>query len=426
MKCMEFENLLSCYFEEDIDYSVKEAMDNHIKDCDSCREKLNKRKKMIATFKYVFEDEDIEFKSRREEIIKNINNSKYTGSLGNKIFYSLRNHKNAWSGTVAAVFLMFIVIKFGGNFYDTIMHYSEKVKENNKINNAVGVEKINKGKKPSNDKADINISEDIAYVVLPRQQLNPTGDGMSNIVSSQYRKKLDDTLKNMRGLSTGVGPWRIIYCNNDKLMFYNYNHLIAYNYNEKNKGIYSILDFSKLKVGSYQGSEIIDFSFSPDGNYCLIGTSTMEIDIKGTKSLYIYNINDGTIKEIVTNFNMKKDNIIWYSLSSRWVVSAKDDGKTIIWDVNNFKALKTLPMDIKKVKDNAGRFLNFDNLKFKKNNGNISNINTGKIVDKWWFKDENTLIGVPYRTDIQGVKLSDFEIVEINIVDRTGKIVFRP
>jgi hypothetical protein len=427
---MEFVNLIPYYLDGDVDTKIKIEMDNHIKTCESCKEKLNKRKKLIASFKYVLETEDINLKSKKSEIIKNINSSRYSTKKIPKLFYHLNTHKFFYTSTLAAVLLMFIILNFGGNLYNASIKYNYSTKAEDKALNSQSNSMITKEK---NDMPIVQTQPTstviIKYDILSKEKLNQTGSGISPMVNSTYAQKLDSTLKKMKTLSPGVGPFRIIYCNNDKLMFYNYNHLVSYNYNEKEKGIYSILDFSNLKVGSYQGSLSIDFSFSPDGNYCLIGTFTSERDITYDKNLYMYNVNDGTVKEITTSFCMIKDNVKWYSSlasSSKWIVSAKDDRNTILWDVDKSKALEGLPTNIKEVKSNAGKYLNFDNLIVKDNKGMVTKLDAGNYSESWWFKDDNTLVGVPYRTDMENSKLSDFEVVEININDKTGKIVFRP
>lgn len=431
MKCMKFESLLSSYFDEDVDIKIKEEMNVHIKDCPSCQDSLNKRKKLMASFKYVLEDEDIQVISRKKEIIKNINSSRYSKNLRNKVFRHLNRYKPVYISTLAAGFLLLVLLNQGVNISSQKTSYSKANSLENKV------EKADK----SNSSFDTQIpaikptsTVAIKYDALPNDQLNPTGDGISSIVKSECRKGLLNTLKEMRDLPPGVGPWKTIYYNNDKLMFYNNNHLVAYDYNEKEKGIYAILDVSSLNVGSYQGSQVIRFSFSPDGNYCLFGTYTGEIDIKYNKDLYIYNVADGTVKKILTNFCFSEDNVIWYSsqdVSPRWIVSAKDDKTSIMWDVNSSKPLGTLPPNIKEAKVNVKKYLYFDNLNVKDNTGYTFKLDTERSADRWWFKDESTLVGVPFKdtsnmTGKMDLRLLDFEIVEININEKTGKIVFRP
>jgi hypothetical protein len=421
MKCVKFVTLISNYLEGDIDSKVKVEMDNHIENCPSCREKFEERKELLDTFKYMLADEKIQIKSRKNEILTNIDRSRYTSSIVNKTFYRLYLKKGAFIGVVAAVFLMFIALKQGGNIYNTAIQYSTKITEKNKV-----VEL------PAEKVVPAVNSELPSIVKINFKELSkPTGEVISPTVNSSCRQKLVEMLNKMKQLPPGVGPWLPIYCNNGKLMFFNYNHMVAYNYNEKDKGIYSILDFSNLKVGSYQGSEVLIFNFSPDGNYALLGTYSAEKDLKFDKSLYIYDLNNGTIKEIATNFNIKGKNVTWYNKvdgsSSKWVVSVKDDKNTVIWDVDKHKALGTFSMDLKEVKDkNDGKFIGSDNLKFTDDKGNITKLVTENLIPVFVFKDSNTLMGVQYIEGIQDLKLTDFQVVEIDIRNKTGKVVFRP
>jgi hypothetical protein len=423
MKCVKFVTLIPNYFEEDIASEVKIEMDNHISNCKSCREKFEERKELLDTFKYVLTDEEIQIKSRKYEIINNINNSKYTGSIPNKTFYNLYTKRGAFIGVVAAVFLMFVIFKYGGNVYSAANQYSTNKTERNKV-----VENVPEKAVPAVTPVPSSPIK-IKFNEISKELLNPTGDGISATVNSASRKKLVEMISKMKELPIGVGPWRIIYCNNEKMMFYNYGHMIAYNYNEKEKGIYSILAFTNLKVGSYQGSQIINFSSSPDGNYLIIGTLNGEQNVTSNKSLYLYDLNNALTKEIATNFNMNAKNVTWYNnvgdASSKWVVSAKDDKSTVLWDVDNAKALEKLPIDVKEiVKEN--KFLNYEDLSFTDDKGNITKLVAEAYIDTYWFKDNNTLIAVQFVENMENLKLMDFQVVEINISDKTGKVTFRP
>jgi len=419
MKCVKFVSLIPNYFEEDIAIKVKIEMDNHIVNCQSCRKKLEERKEILDTFKYMLEDEEIQIKSRKDEIIKNIDKSRYTSSIVNKTFYRLYVKKGAFIGVVAAVFLMFIALKYGGNIYNTAVQYSTKITEKDKALDKP-TEKVVPTVTPSlSSTVKINFKE----------LSNPTEEVISSTVNSSYKKELVETLNKMKQLPQGVGPWRIIYCNNGKLMFYNYNHMIAYNYNEKEKGIYSILDFSNLKVAGNQGSQVVDFSPSADGNYVLFGAFTSEPDLKHDRSLYIYNVDNGTVKEIATNFNMSADNVIWYNNDNdspaKWVVSAMDDNRTVIWDVDKSNPLRELPSDVNGISDKS-IISSSEDLKFTDDKGNITKLVTEAFIERFGFKDSNTLIGIQYMAGMQDLKLMDFQIVEINISDKTGKVVFEP
>lgn len=423
MKCVKCVTLIPNYFEDDIDSNVKVEIDIHIASCPSCQEKLKDRKELLDAFKCVLSDEEIHTKSRKDEIINNINSSKYTGSISNKTFYHLYVKRGAFIGVAAAVFLMFIIFKHGGNVYNAAIQYSTNMTEKNKVVENV-VEKVVPAVTPvPSSPIKIKFNE------LSKELLNPTGDGISATVNSTSRKKLVEMIGKMKELPIGVGPWRIIYCNNGKMMFYNYGHMIAYNYTEKEKGIYSILAFTNLKVGSYQGSQIINFSSSPDGNYLIIGTLNGEQNVTSNKSLYLYDLNNDITKEIATNFNMNAKNVTWYNnvgdASYKWVVSAKDDKSTVLWDVDNAKALEKLPIDVKETV-NENKFLNYEDLSFTDDKGNITKLVAEAYIDTYWFKDNNTLIAVQFVENMENLKLMGFQIVEINISDKTGQVTFRP
>ncbi|MGV8982901.1 hypothetical protein [Clostridium sp.] len=328
--------------------------------------------------------------------------------------------RGAFIGMIAAIFLIFITLKYGKNIFNTVMQYNTNTSEKDKVVVSPSEKVIPTINSIISSTVKINFKD------ISKELLNPTGDGINSSINSTYRKKLVGLLKKMKQLPQGVGPWRTIYCNNDKMMFYNYGHMIAYNYSEKEKGIYSILDFSNLKVGSYQGSEVITFSVSPDGNYVLFGTNIGERDLKSDKSLYIYNVNNGTVKEIVTNFKLQRENVNWYNDSTyKWVVSAKDDKNTVIWDVDKAKTLGVLPIDVKEVSDTS-KFLNSEDLSFTDAKGNITKLVTENYTENFWFKDNNILIAVQSIENMNNLKLMDFQIVEINIDNKTGNVTFRP
>lgn len=421
MKCIKFVSLIPKYFDDDLAINVKGDMDNHIANCNSCRKKLEDRKKFEETFKYVLSNEEVNLKSRKDEILNKINKSRYTGKIANKTFYRLYFKRGTFIGVAAAVILIFITFKYGENIYNAAMQSTTMTEKNAVI-------------EPSSEKLVPTVNSVISSTVkinfndISKELLNPTRDVISASVNTTSRKKLVEMLNKMKQLPQGVGPWRTIYCNNGKMMVYNYGHMIAYNYTEKEKGIYSILDFSNLKVGSYQGSEVITFSISPDGNYVLFGTFVSEIDLKSDKSLYIYDVNNGTVKEIVTNFKMQ-EKAIWYNKlndsSSKWIVSAKDDKNVVIWDVDKSRTLGLLPIDVKEILDTS-KFLNSEDLNFKDDKGNITKLVTKNYTETFWFKDNNTLIAVQSIENMDNLKLMDFQIVEININTKTGKVTFRP
>jgi len=55
-------------------------------------------------------------------------------------------------------------------------------------------------------------------------------------------------------------------------------------------------------------------------------------------------------------------------------------------------------------------------------------VNTGYEYLNWWKADENTVIGAPYskeKSNSGQLKLADFEIIEVNLKDKSGRILYR-
>jgi predicted small secreted protein len=245
-------------------------------------------------------------------------------------------------------------------------------------------------------------------------------NSISPSVTDEIKKKLQSSISSMKEMGPGVGPWRIIYYNEEKIIFYNYAHIVACDISESNKGIYSIIELENLKVGSYQGSEIALIYPSPDAMACVIGTGCWEQDYQSTKSLYICNLNDSSVRELKADYNMANNKVTWYrNMSSStllpWYVSVKRNDAAIIWDVEKTRKLGSIP---------TGARLETVGEKYEEE----INIETGYIYSFWWEKDENTVIGVPYKNGVTSsaeLKLSDFEIIEVDKKDKTVKILYK-
>jgi hypothetical protein len=245
-------------------------------------------------------------------------------------------------------------------------------------------------------------------------------NSISPSVIDEVKEKLQSSIASMKEMGPGVGPWRIIYYNEDKIILYNYAHIVACDISENNKGIYSIIELNNLKVGSYQGSEIALAYPSPDAMACVIGTGCWEQDYQSTKSLYICNLNDSSVRELKTDYNMANNKVEWYrnmpsSTLLPWYVSVKGNDSTIIWDVEKTTKPSSIP---------AGARLETVDEKYEEE----INIETGYYYNFWWEKDENTVIGAPYKKGVASsveLKLSDFEIIEVDKKDKTVKILYK-
>lgn len=245
------------------------------------------------------------------------------------------------------------------------------------------------------------------------------GNLISPYVTKEMKEKLIKNINSMKEMNPGVGTWRIIYCSGERIILYNYGHIVACDISEKNKGIYSIIELKDLKAGNYQGSEIAMIYSSPDAMACIIGTAYWEQDIKTTKSLYICNLYDGSVNEMKKNYNIADSKVTWYrnilsSTLSPWCVSIKGKDEEILWDFRKSKKLGSIPIGAKEeaVEEHFVEEIDFD---------------TGYAYLFWWQKDENTVIGAPYRKDADSfgeLHLSDFEIIEVNIKNKAVKRIY--
>ncbi|MEN6312637.1 MAG: hypothetical protein ABFD25_00155 [Clostridiaceae bacterium] len=234
------------------------------------------------------------------------------------------------------------------------------------------------------------------------------------------KEKLQSTLASMKEMGPGVGPWRIIYCNGDKIILYNYSHIVACDITEKNKGIYSIIGLNDLKTGNYQGSIVAMIYPSPDAMACILGAACWEKDINVPQSLYLCSFYDGSVKELEVNYNIADNKVTWYrnmpsSVMLPWYVSIKGNGAGIIYDIASDRKIDSIP---------EGASLENAEEKFIEN----IELNTGYTYLFWWKTDENTVIGVPYSKTAGNsgeLKLTDFEIIEVNLKDKSGRILYK-
>jgi hypothetical protein len=129
---------------------------------------------------------------------------------------------------------------------------------------------------------------------------------------------------------------------------------------------------------------------------------------------------DSSVRELEADYNMANNKVEWYrnmpsSTLLPWYVSVKGNDAAIIWDVEKSRKLSSIP--------SAARLETVDE-KYEEE----INIETGYYYNFWWEKDENTVIGVPYKKGVASsveLKLSDFEIIEVDKQDKTVKILYK-
>jgi len=267
-------------------------------------------------------------------------------------------------------------------------------------------------------KSNDEIENDQVNEIVFTDEFN--GNIISPLVTAEMKDKLLDSISGMKEMGPGVGPWRIIYCNGDKIILYNYAHIVACDISKENKGIYSIIDLMGLKTGTYQGSIIAMVYPSSDAMSCILGAGYWEMDIEASPSLYLCNLCDGSVKELETNYNMANGEVKWYrNMQSSdmlpWYVAIRGNDTCIIWDIEGEKRIDSIPTDsgLETVEENYVERINID---------------TGYTYLYWWKVNENTVIGAPYSKDAgnaSDLKLTDFEIIEVNLKDMSGKVLYK-
>ncbi len=139
---------------------------------------------------------------------------------------------------------------------------------------------------------------------------------------SLYKNTSSKIKEDFQKDSLGVGPWNIIYCNDNKLIFNNYKYAIGYSMKKDMEGIYSIIDLQKLGLHHVQGSIVSVLDISPNGEK-LTG-----INIEAGKKL----INDGPpylidlVDEKIIKLNIKtKETLLPLALNSQYYILKHED-----------------------------------------------------------------------------------------------------
>ncbi|MCM1989213.1 hypothetical protein [Oceanirhabdus seepicola] len=134
--------------------------------------------------------------------------------------------------------------------------------------------------------------------------------------------------------SLGVGPWEIIYCKDDKLIFNNYKYTIGYSTKKDMEGIYSIIDLQNLGLHHVQGSIVSMLDISPKGKTLTGINIQCEEKIINIGPLHIINL----ITEDISELNVgKKEKLIPIALNSRYYVLYCDTIMIVNIETNEIK-----------------------------------------------------------------------------------------
>ena len=303
MDCNIFNKNLMAYIEKDLPYSVREEMKQHIEECEACKTAYEKKLFTREQFSEIFCNEQAIFSSVSTAVMNNINNNKQEIGFLKK----LSNHFKSFAGGYAAIgamvaFVIIIVPRMGGMAKKESMSM-EKSTEYKAENNG-----LNKSK-------SISLQEDKSDLLDTENSLN-------------------ENLKDIKTRQLGVGPWKVVYSDSDRIYFYNYSHLLVYNNSLNKKGISNAIDLGKLDVGSYEGSSVVHFIPSTKGEMCAIGNSSPELDMKDVKkNLYILNVEKNKLLAIGQE-NLSMIRTAWSSLSQYFIYADKNGEKLSVFDTS--------------------------------------------------------------------------------------------
>lgn len=103
MNCNTFRNRLSDYLENSMIFEMKQAMEKHLCECESCKRLYEEEKQLDEMLKEALKVDDIKFNSSRASIIKNIDKNRYKPSAANKVKFHLIKHKLKYTSYAAAL-----------------------------------------------------------------------------------------------------------------------------------------------------------------------------------------------------------------------------------------------------------------------------------------------------------------------------------
>lgn len=292
------------YIEKELPYSVREEMRQHLEECEDCRAKYEKKLFTREQFSEAFNNEQVVFSSVSAAVINDINSNKYEISS----FKRLCNHFKRFGGSYAAVaamvaFVILIVPRMGG------MVKKESISLNKSTEYKAESNGFNKFKSDTDPESHTNL-------------LDNNGD-------------VDKMLKEIKTKELGVGPWRAVYADSNKILLYNYSHLLVYDNSSNKRGIINAVDLVKLNMTNIQGDPVVSFIPSTNGELCVIGNAG-SLDMKDEeKKIYIFNEEKNTI-QLIGNDNLGDIRKAW-SNSSQYFSYVDSRERVNIYDASKDK-----------------------------------------------------------------------------------------
>jgi hypothetical protein len=115
MNCSTFRKKLYDYMEQNMTFDMREAMESHMKHCESCNAIYNEEKNLDDCFKEAFNINTDNFASSRSDIMRNIDKNRYSGNLINKLKYHLKRYRINYYATAAVMVIVFFTAPYVAN-----------------------------------------------------------------------------------------------------------------------------------------------------------------------------------------------------------------------------------------------------------------------------------------------------------------------
>ena len=119
MKCRIFYKSLKNYIVGELSEEANDMMAKHMEKCEKCKAEYNNQFETLQSIDSVGSIQNVAFSSSREEILRNIDKTRYSKRITNKAnFFIKRNSLRYTAGTVAVFMILFLTFFMTNHFKD--------------------------------------------------------------------------------------------------------------------------------------------------------------------------------------------------------------------------------------------------------------------------------------------------------------------
>lgn len=155
MNCSTFIKKLNDLVEGSVSNDLKNAMGEHMNNCPSCKALYQEEKNIDEMLKAALDIDNVEFRSSRSEIMKNIDKNRYSKNPFKKIYYHLRKYSIPYTSCAALIVLLLIISPLALKKFST-----NSITENNKkASKALDKQESYSLSKSENEKMDAKLNK---------------------------------------------------------------------------------------------------------------------------------------------------------------------------------------------------------------------------------------------------------------------------